>query len=190
LKGIQISARYVADSGDLRSWVADATADAVFVIDTEYMMTPYFDGLMICVRVSLCAHKPTLAANVSPKNDLPAVLYYNLFSTVIYPSRPPGKAKVSPEEWIGLWITDQGRPLREALDKGWDEISKMIVFDLNQPGTADSALYKVPKGGLTKTALTPQERTPAADVEGYIVHLDGQRVWLRMPAGQLVSTSK
>ena len=190
LNKIQITGRYVSDASDLRSWVASISADAVLVTDMDYRMTPNFDGITIYVRASIRAHTPALAALGIAKDDLPAAIYYNQLSIVVHPPIPPGATKFSTEEWIKLWLVDDGKPLRLALDNGFVEIAKMVAFDLKQPGTTDGALYKAPSGSETKVASFPLDNGAIGTVKGFVVHTEGLNAWLRMPAGQLVSVPK
>ena len=190
LKNVSVDTRHLPNNKALTAWVKDANTDVVLVADTDYRLTPDFDAITLRVVVSLHAHAPALAKNAIEKDYLPPVLYFNVFATTI--PLPVAIAKGKLDECATFWAADGGKLAREALGQAIPELAKMLAFDLQQPGTQDNALYKAPPGADKWAVLVPA--TPGVPqqlmMEGYVVHQEGSRVWVRLPGGQLVSTKR
>ncbi|MFT3866989.1 MAG: hypothetical protein QM715_00695 [Nibricoccus sp.] len=192
LKSAQIQVTQTAGQNSAKVLLSKAPGDAVFVVNVEYYLTPKFDGIIVAARVELHARSAALIKKGEKREaDGASLLYYNKLSVV---SHLGTAASTDKEPNAKLWAEENGKKAKDALDTGLSEVAKMLVFDLTQPGTKDHALYEPPANTKPDRVVPISSRGGSSlamiMVNGYIVHTDDIRVWVRTPSGELVSTLK
>jgi len=176
LKGNTVEVRQLANPSDpkvLTRLVKESGAETVLLVELECSLTPALEALVVTARASL------LSSRAGTSVEEPDRIYMSTLSTATF--LPGGRGKNMPyQEAIRLWAANGGENTRRALDAGIAEISQMLAFDLQQAGDSGS---EGPGRVERRNAIDAQ----GALMAGQIVHKTGDREWVRLPAGQLLS---
>ncbi len=192
LKDAKTQTSQTAGQNSVTALLSKTTGNAVLVVNVDYYLTPKFDAIIVAARVELRPRSDALIKKAEKRDaDEVPLLYYNKLSVVSILGTAASKDK---EPNAKLWADENGKKAREALDVGLSEIAKMLVFDLEQPGTKDHALYEPPANAKPDKVVPISSRGGSGLaviwVNGYTVHTADPRVWVRTPSGELVSTLK
>jgi hypothetical protein len=189
LKAGPIEVKQLPDTKDaIAALVAQTKADALFLVQADYRLTPSFDAVVVTAKVSLLPCKA--AAAPAPTEDAsaeaPKPLYLNTFVTSAGLSG--FAAATTPEQAAAMWAADGGRPVRVALDGSIDELARMIAFDVVQSGPAGasspSEKYEPPADAPKLTSIGPYA---TGVLNGYPVRQEKGRAWLRVATGELAA---
>lgn len=192
LKDAKIQTSQTAGQNSVTALLSKATGNSVLIINVDYYLTPKFDAIIVSARAELRARSAALMQKAEKRDtDEVPLLYYNKLSVASILGTAASKDK---EPNAKLWSEENGKKAREALDIGLSEIAKMLVFDLEQPGTKDHALYESPANTKPDKVVPISSRGGSGLaviwVNGCTVHTADTRVWVRTPSGELVSTLK
>jgi hypothetical protein len=164
--------------------VEGTNQDALFLVQTDYRLSPKFDRIVITAKASLLQAKLPLsaaekAAMEEDKTTERKPLYTNVFVTsAALPGFVAGKTTM--DEAAALWAAEQGRAARSALDAGMGELAKMIAFDVAQAAPAAAAAPDAAK-------LTSVGPYALGVLSGAAVRQEQGRAWLRAGTGELAA---
>ena len=197
LKASKIEVRQLPDTKDaVAALVAGTKEDALFLLQTDYRLSPTFDRMVITAKATLIPAQ--IAATEVEKaaateratagdNSGPKPLYANTFVTsAALPGFVAGKTTM--EEAAAMWAGERGRAARSALDGGVNELARMIAFDVVQAGPAGkidpNATYDAPPDAKPVTSVGPQA---VGRLDGFAIRQENGRVWLRASTGELAA---
>jgi hypothetical protein len=189
LKASKIEIRQVPSVKDaLAGLLQETQQDALFLVETDYRLSPTFDRMIVTVQASLLPARltPTQAEKAAAQEGGgPTRLYENRFvSSALLPGFVPGKTTM--DEAAALWAADGGRKARRALDDGIDEVARMLAFDIVQVRTAGApaATYAAPEGAPSLVSIGP---FGFGALTGFPVKQEKGRAWLRVSTGELAA---
>jgi hypothetical protein len=182
-----VAVRPFADRKVLESWIKNAEADSVLLIQPKYELTPDFESISFMVTASLHTKQPTTGGTALKRPHVPAgPRYYNVFVARI--PNPKRAAEGGREQAIAAWVVDDAAPARETLDRGFATLARMIAHDLAQPGPAKT-LYETPPGAKTRVVpFVPS--APLLGGSGFVEHEDDRHEWVRLRTGELYAVAK
>ena len=188
LKLDQVEVRAVSDMKTVQGWINANTSGQLLTITPGYRLTSMCDGITINAFVRLHDAKPKSTDAPGTAGDPPG-LYANTF-LVFLPLPGVAPKDLPAADAARLWADNGGLKARSSLDLGFTELARMIAFDLMADAPAGKSLYKAPDGAETRD-VPPVSGILLDDVKGYVVSpATAERVWVRLPAGQLVSMPK
>jgi hypothetical protein len=188
----KIEVQQLPDAKDAIAKLVEGTKeDALFLVQTDYRLSPAFDRIVITAKASLLRAKlpPTSAEqDAAADGSEPKPLYANTFVTsTALPGFVAGKTTL--DEAAALWAAEQGRAARTALEVGMNEVARMIAFDIVQIRTAGpnppEPKYEAPAGAATLTSVGPNAQ---GTLSGFAVRQEKGRAWLRASTGELAVT--
>jgi hypothetical protein len=191
LHASKIEVQQLPDAKDaIAALVAGTKEDALFLLQTDYRLSPTFDRMVITAKASLIpARLPPTEADkaAAAEGEGPKPLYANTFVTsTALPGFVAGKTTMS--EAAALWAADQGGAARSALDGGMSELARMIAFDVQQVGPAGKAeppkSYDAPPDAKALTSVGPMA---SGSLTGFAVRQEKGRAWLRVASGELAA---
>lgn len=155
-----------------------AKGDAVLLISIDQRLSPDFSKIQINARIALFPVKAELKAGAEETAGWPAAIYNNRFITDrSLPDFPSGSSR---EEASALWVADNAAAARAALDACFDELAKMIAYDLPLGTEANLAAKE---GEKVQAPLVQNGRLVGhgrINVKGSVARKnDDQRKWVR-----------
>ena len=179
-----IEVRAVSDPKTVQGWVTANTTGQLLVI------TPNCREITLNAFVRLHEPKKT-PGDASGSGKIPPMLYANSFLVVLPLPGVKQHETMPPEEAARLWADRDGTKVRSSLDLGFAEIARMVAFDLTAAAPPGKSLYEAPDDVETRD-VQPVSGFLIEEEEGYVVGPGAitDRVWLRLPAGQLASMPK
>lgn len=183
LKNSTVESRPLGAAGALAKQIQQSPADVVILADTDYRLSATFDSVTVTARVHLHPAKVAADAAVQKRGELPPFIYFNSLSTTLPVPEIYGMG-LSPEEAAGKAAANGGENVVRALNEGLAELAHMLTYDLEAPAPADKALYRPPEGTDKRMLMLATRGAPLV-TQGFVVHAEGRRSWLRANTGEL-----
>jgi len=174
-----IDVRQVTDEAACKVWLTNSKGDVLLLVRPHYRLNAAFDHLTVSLGVYLQARPKANGAD----SDNPT-LYFNSFSCVT-PLLTTGASGMPRSEAATLWAANSGKRARQVMDESLAEVIRMLAFDLDQSNPPDKNLFKAPDNAETRVVSNGQVAQA-----GYVTHTENNRIWVRLPGGELYSLLK
>ena len=169
--------QHVADGAAARKLAQNLGASALLIVDTDYRFTSDFGAIALTLQVTI--YEKGAKSDAEP-------IYKNTFYTLWgFPASATTAGGGAVGGAVELWAQNHGKAAREAITQGCTELAAMVAYDLPLSEAANRAA----KDGQKRGTLMVQNRLlNVPPLAGTVEKQPGNRVWLRLPSGELVAS--